>query len=153
MVVFGFTATGAFVSVSGGAVSVGSDGSFQEEVALTPGANVIEVIATDVVGNRESRLLAVTYSPIPPQPFLLLIIEPEDQSIVSDGTVTLSGRTGPEAVVTVRGVGVTVDDLGLFSTMLTLNVGPNIIDVLATNTDGRVLSAVIAVIYRPQETP
>ena len=33
--------------------------------------------------------------------------------------------------------------------MVTLAQGPNIIDVVATSPEGEVLSAVIAVIYRP----
>jgi hypothetical protein len=80
---------------------------------------------------------------------LLVITEPQDQSIVSVRNLRLSGRTGPEAIVSVNGVSVNVDTLGLFSTIVTLEPGPNIIDVVATNDDGRGLSTVIAVIYRP----
>jgi len=149
VVVHGVTSPGALVHIGGVTAEVGNDGRFQAEVALRPGINIIWIVATDSMGNRESRDLAVTSLALPPQPFLLLVTEPEDQSIVSEQLVRLSGRTGPEAIASVNGVSVSVDELGFFSTTVTLEPGPNIIDVVATDTDGRVLSAVIAVIYRP----
>ena len=120
------------------------------EAALTQGANAINVTATDQAGNRKSIDLTVTYLAPAPLPFVLIITEPADQSVVTEATVKLSGRTGPEAIVTVRGVSILVDELGIFSTVLTVEAGPNIIDVVAANNDGRILSAVIAVIYRPR---
>jgi len=39
--------------------------------------------------------------------------------------------------------------VGNFSTLVALEPGPNIIDVVSTNSDGQVMSAVTAVIYRP----
>jgi len=149
VVVHGITTPGASVSIEGLAALVGDDGRFQEAVTLTPGINDIRVVATDSKGNRESKALRVTSLALPPQPFLLFVTEPEDQSIVSQGSIRLSGRTGPEAITSINGVSVPVDELGFFSTILTLEPGPNIIDVVATNNDGRVLSTVIAVIYRP----
>ena len=149
VVVHGVTAPGALVHIGGVATEVANDGRFQAEVPLAPGINTIKIVATDSEGNRESRDLAVTSLALPPQPFLLLVTEPEDQSIVSAEVVRLSGRTGPDAIASVNGVSVSVDELGFFSTTVTLEPGPNIIDVVATDSDGRVLSKVIAVIYRP----
>ena len=149
VVVHGITSPGAEVSINGRVAQVDRDGIFQAEVPLSPGTNAIEVTATDSTGNVKEQVLTVTSLALPPLPFLLLITEPEDQSVVSDSTVRLSGRTGPEAVVSVNGVSVPVDLLGIFSTTVTLEPGPNIIDVVATDTDGRVLSAVIAIIFRP----
>ena len=83
------------------------------------------------------------------QPFLLLIMQPVDQSVVSDNPIPLSGRTVTDAVVSVNGANVPVDDLGVFSTRVILEEGPNIIEVVATDTEGRVLSSIIAVIFRP----
>ena len=149
VVVHGITTPGASVRIEDLTAAVGEDGRFQEEIILTPGVNVIQVVATDSKGNRESEALRVISLALPPQPFLLFVTEPEDQSIVSEGSIRLSGRTGPEAIASINGVSVPVDELGFFSTVLILEPGPNIIDVVATNNDGRVLSTVIAVIYRP----
>ena len=148
-VVHGVTSPGELVQIEGVSVAVDPDGRFQAEVPLAPGINTIRIVATDALGNRENRELAVTSLALPPQPFLLLITEPEDQSIVSQAVVRLSGRTGPAAIVSVNGVSVSVDELGFFSTTVTLEPGPNIIDVVATNNDGRILGTVIALIFRP----
>ena len=149
VVVHGVTSPGASLRINNKAVIVAEDGGFKAEVTLTAGANLIEVAATGAEGQRERRFLTVNSLALPPLPFLLLITEPQDQSIVSKRSVRVAGRTGPEAVVSVNGVSVSVDLLGIFTTLVTLDPGPNIIDVVATNTDGRVLSTVIAVIFRP----
>ena len=137
VVVHGIATPGALVHIGGVPADVGSDGRFQAEVKLAPGINTIRVVATDSMDNRETNDLNVTSLALPPQPFLLLVTEPEDQSIVSQKVIRLSGRTGPEAISSVNGVSVSVDELGFFSTTVTLEPGPNIIDVVATDTDGR----------------
>ena len=149
VVVHGVTTPGALVNIAGVRAEVGPEGRFQAEVSLAPGMNTIQVVATDSMDNRESRDLNVTSLALAPQPFLLLVTEPEDQSIVSERLISLSGRSGQDAIVSVNGVSVAVDELGFFSTKVTLEPGPNIIDVVATDADGRILSTVIAVIYRP----
>ena len=149
MVVHGSASAGATVSVNGMAVPLDQDGRFQAQVDLSPGGNVIEVVATDAAGDRRVAVVNVASAVPPPQPFVLLITEPADQSVVSDSTVRVSGRTGTEAVVTVNGVSVLVDEVGIFVADVTLQPGPNLIDVVATDADGRILSAVIAVIHRP----
>ena len=149
VVVHGVSGPDTLVEIQGLAAEVGPEGRFQAEVALSPGINTIRVVATDSSGNQEKVELSITSLALPPLPFLLLITEPEDQSIVREDEVRLSGRTGPEAIVSVNGISIPVDELGFFFTVITLEPGPNIIDVVATNDDGRALSTVIAVIYRP----
>ncbi len=147
VVVHGTTSPGATLSINGEVATVDGNGRFTVEVTLSSGTNEIEVIATDARGTRNSEVITVTL--LLPQPLFLLVTEPEDQSLVSDSIVRLSGRTIPGVVVSVNGVSVSVDELGIFSTTVTLEPGPNIIGVVATSVDGQVESAVIAVIYRP----
>ena len=130
-------------------VSVGSDGSFKVEVPLLAGPNIIEVVATRSDGKQERRVLELISASPTSSPFLLVITEPQDQSILHARVIPLSGRTGPQGIVSVNGVGVSVDRQGAFSTSIILEEGPNIIEVVASNIDGRVLSAIIAVIFRP----
>ena len=149
VVVHGVASLGAQVTINGEPVTVGQDGGFRGEAALSPGVNEIEVVATDAFGSRQVQVLIVTSLALPTLPFVLLITEPADQSVVLSSIIRLSGRTGPEAVVSVNGVSLPLDVLGIFSTIVTLEPGPNIIDVVATNNDGQIMSAVIAVIFRP----
>ena len=61
----------------------------------------------------------------------------------------LAGRTAAGGIVSVNGVSTPVDGLGIFTTTVALEPGPNIIDVVATSPEGEVQSSVVAVIYRP----
>ena len=149
VVVHGVTDPEATVTVNGQAALVNRDGGFQIAADLSPGENTIQVVAGDSGGNQNTVVLVVTSLAFPPQPFLLLVTEPPDQSIVFNNPVRLSGRTRSEAVVSVNGVWVPVDSLGIFTTMVNLEPGPNIVDVVATNNDGQVLSSVVATIFRP----
>lgn len=151
VVVFGLTSPGASVIVADSPATVDPNGGFRAEAELSPGVNTIEVVASDGAGNEESATIRVTSLALPPQPFLLLITEPQNQSIVTNSNLRLTGRTGPLAIVSVNGVSVEVDPFGTFATVVTLEAGPNIIDVVATNDDGQVLSTVVAVIYRPTQ--
>ena len=149
VVVHGRTAPGATVTVGGVSTVADRDGRFQIEVRLEPGANRIEVVASDGAGRSVSTTRTVTFEVRTSTAFFLLVTQPEDQSIVSAGRQPVSGRTAPDAIVSVNGVGVEVDAAGAFSTTVTLEQGPNIIEVVGTSADGRVLSAVLAVIFRP----
>ena len=149
VVVYGFASVGAQVSINGKAIEMDGNGRFQAEVELSPGVNSIEVVALGMENAKEIGILTITSLVLPPQPFFLLITQPEDQSIVSQSAILLAGRTSPAAVVSVNGVSLPVDAIGIFSTTVKLDIGPNIIDVVATDADGEVLSTVIAIIYRP----
>ena len=153
VVVRGITQFGAAVSINDVPVILENNGeqrvAFRGSVPLVLGENEIMVVASDNLGNQSTRVLTVKSIAPPPLPFLLVITEPRYHSIVSTGIIRLSGRTGPEAVISVNGVSSPIDLVGNFSTLVALEPGPNIIDVVATNSDGQVMSAVAAVIYRP----
>ena len=153
VVVRGITQSGAAVTINGVPAILEGNGkqgiAFRGYVPLALGENEIMVVASDNLGNQSTRVLTVKSIAPPPLPFLLVITEPRDLSIVSTGIIRLSGRTGPEAVISVNGVSSPIDLVGNFSTLVALEPGPNIIDVVSTNSDGQVMSAVAAVIYRP----
>ncbi len=149
VVVFGRTAPGATVTVGSVSIVADRDGRFQLEVRLEPGENRIEVVASDGAGRSLSTTRIVTFEVQAPTAFFLLVTEPADQSIVSASRQPLAGRTAADAIVSVNGVGVEVDVAGAFTTTVTLEPGPNLIEVVGTSPDGRVLSAVLAVIFRP----
>ena len=136
VVVFGNASPGSRVTVAGQVVALERDGRFQAEVEVSPGPNTIEVVAETASGERLTETLTVNGLETPSQPFNLVITSPTDQSIVSSGTVPVSGRTTPDAVVTVNGVSIAVDEIGIFSTTVTLEEGPNLIEVVATGGEG-----------------
>ena len=61
--VMGRTTPGAIVSVNGELAEVDEGGNFTMMVVLEEGPNIIEVIASDLEGNEESRTLVIMYVP------------------------------------------------------------------------------------------
>ena len=59
----GRTIPRAVVSVNGELVEVEQEGNFTTMVVLEEGPNTIEVIASDLEGNEESRILVIIYVP------------------------------------------------------------------------------------------
>ena len=149
VVVHGFAAAGAQVEVNGQAVELDDEGRFRQAVGLSPGVNGIDVAAVAADGQRADLTLTVISLALPPQPFFLLITQPENQSVAAQPSIPLAGRTTPGTVVSVNGISLSVDAAGVFSTTVTLEAGPNIIDVAATGAGGETLRETLAVIYRP----
>ena len=61
--VIGITSPGAVVSVNGELAELDGEGNFTMMVVLKEGPNIIEVIASDLEGNQESRTLVIMYVP------------------------------------------------------------------------------------------
>ena len=149
VVVHGYAHMDAKVQINDMSVPLDETGRFSRLVDLSPGFNTITVEAEIPDGETESATISVVSLLLPPQPFFLIITEPLDQTFAVHPTIPLVGRTTAGTVITVNGVAVPVDVSGVFSTTVTLEAGPNIIEVLGTSTDGEELDALVAVIYRP----
>ena len=143
--VYGQTAPGASVVVSGVETEVDAQGGFRTEVPLQPNENMVVIVASNEDGEVKRISRSVTSLALP---FLLLITEPENESIVFSPALPLSGRTGPNAIVSINGRSVPVDRFGYFSSTVQLDEGPNVVDVVATDVDGETFSKVLAVIFR-----
>ena len=149
VVVHGYAHMDTAVQINDMPVPLDDTGRFSQLVDLSPGFNTITVEAEIPDGETESATISVVSLLLPPQPFFLIITEPLDQTFAVHPTIPLVGRTTAGTVITVNGVAVPVDVSGVFSTTITLEPGPNIIEVLGTSTDGEELDALVAVIYRP----
>ena len=146
MTIQGVTSLGASVSVRGRAVAAGEEGRFRLIVPLAPGVNVLEVFAINPDGQRQGRTLTVTYLPL--EPFFLTITQPDVQDrTVTQSSIRLWGRTASDATVAVNGIAIPVDQLGIFSTTVSLGPGRNSIVVVATSMTGEVLRETLIVTY------
>jgi hypothetical protein len=90
-------------------------------------------------------------SPIPtPAAPPLDVLEPADESVVSAATVNVIGSTLPGVVVSVSVDGVVevaiADSAGDFAVTVPLESGPNYIEVVASNVEGRETIVVLTVI-------
>lgn len=146
--VMGITSVDAAVAVNGIPVEVSADGSFQLDLDLEMGVNLIEVVATNLSGETAFQEAVVFFiSTAAGLPFTLFY--PPDGLVVSDPDIPVIGGTRPEAVVGVNGIPVDINSLGIFSTTVTLEEGGNFIEVLATDIDGSVRFQTVAVFYIP----
>ena len=144
--VVGNTTSGVAITVNGLQVDVRSDGSFQHDVGLGEGANLVKVIATAPTGETVSREVDVFFtSTAAGLPFT--VFYPPDGLATSDPTITVVGGTRPDAVVGVNGTPVDMNAFGIFSSTIPLEEGGNFIEVVATDINGNVRFQTIAVFY------
>ncbi|MGY8881241.1 MAG: DUF4382 domain-containing protein [Dehalococcoidia bacterium] len=82
--------------------------------------------------------------------FFLHIAEPEDlEAIVTTDTFDIVGRTAVDAFVSVNDEFPDVAIDGTFTSTVTLDEGPNVIEVVASTSAGEESSIVILIIYEP----
>jgi len=88
-----------------------------------------------------------------PSALFLELTQPADGAEVSTSPINVTGKTIPSAVVSVsvddKLEMADVDQNGDFSIAVTLEEGPNFIEVIASDQQGNDKSASIAVIYIP----
>lgn len=88
-------------------------------------------------------------TPIPEPEFFLTVTEPTDNSIINANKAEVRGRTSPGAVVSVNGELAEVDGKGNFTTLVVLEEGPNLIEVIASDLEGNEESRTLVIIYVP----
>jgi len=126
-------------------------------MAIGPALMVLGVIlagcsraAIPTPGPAPTATPAAVHAPAPqgaPATFFLEIATPKDEIVVREATVEVRGRTAPDAVVSINGQPVEVDGSGNFSGMVSLENGPNSIEVIASDFRGNQQSRVISLVY------
>ncbi len=122
-------------SVKSAEVQVAEDGQFAHELALTEGTNELSIFGVDEALNESLKTrsyLIVRDSEAP----ILDIIEPKDGSVIElkkNRTLTIKGKTEPEAKVTINDRLVLADKEGNFSTNYYLAEGKNELKFTATD--------------------
>ncbi len=140
--------SGSEIGINGLPVEVLEDGTFQRDLTLIDGVNLIEVMASGPGGQTTSRQLVVFYvSPTAGLPFTLLY--PPDGLTVFQPEVNVLGVTTLDAIVGVNQIPVEVNSLGVFSASVTLEEGANLVEVVATNIQGNIRFQTVAVFYTP----
>ncbi len=120
------------LDINGVPVELGEEGTFRRDLPLREGVNLLEVVASSSSGRTKSEQLVVfVVSPIAALPFSL--VYPMDGVQVDSQTIPVVGVTRPDTVVGVNGLPVEVNELGIFSTLVELIPGDNLIEVVATD--------------------
>jgi hypothetical protein len=63
IIIRGQTSPAAILSINALIVQVDANGNFEAEIRLNPGANIIEVVASDLDGHQINRVVAVVSLP------------------------------------------------------------------------------------------
>ncbi len=90
-----------------------------------------------------------TETPVATFGLFLEVIGLDEESVVRGDSLKLTGVTSPDAVLSVNGVIIPLDDDGRFEVNLTLVPGPNLLEVVTSDLDGNMESKVITVISLP----
>ena len=122
-------------------------------VAPTPTAVPPAPTPTPIVTPEATAIPGPTSTPaiaseIPTGLFLKITNLPKE-SVVRTGTISISGLTTPDALVSVNGVLVNVDGDGAFKATVSLQQEPNLIEIVASDFQGNKVSAVLTIIYIP----
>jgi len=84
-----------------------------------------------------------------PTPLFLTIVAPANETIVDVNTVAIQGQTLAGAMVSINGESADVDSSGNFSLPVTLDEGPNVFDIIASDQAGDQATAQLIVYYAP----
>jgi outer membrane protein assembly factor BamB len=134
-----------------GEVAPERDGSYELEVELVEGENVLEAVATNHAGSTASEPLTLWLDTTGP----VLEWTPEDGEGFLEDTITVAGTAQDEpagvASVEVNGAQVAVDDDGAWSTQVTIDEDGTELTVVATDTLGNVTVETRTVAFVPLE--
>jgi flagellar hook assembly protein FlgD len=145
----GTAPAGVTLKINNQNVPVASDGSFGYELLLDEGQQVIQITATDDVGNVTTLERFINVKTSGP-PLELGIVE---GASFSDPQIQVTGRTSPGAQVTVNRKPVTVGSLGDFQTMVDLTEGANLIEFTALDQAGNATNVTRRVRYETAAAP
>ncbi len=137
---------GVQVRVNGKTVNVAEDGSFNVDVVLEEGENIIRIEAVDAVGNVSVEERRVYLRTQPPQ---LALTNVQDGMTVREPSIIVIGRAEPGVSVWVNGRQVAVDAQGGFQAPVELIAGENVIRVEAVDKAGNSATLVRRVLYEP----
>jgi hypothetical protein len=133
--VAGVVPAGTSLKINGQEATVAEDGQFEREVILQEGDNVLNLAATDDVGNVTTQEIVVHRKTIPPP----LELNIQDGETFQRAEVQLIGKTEAGATILVGGQAVTVSPVGEFQTTVSLIDGENLLEVVAQDQANNVI--------------
>jgi hypothetical protein len=93
--------------------------------------------------------LAVSDAPTPAANFKIALDTPRDGDTTNASPLQVTGLTAPNAVVSVNDVVGVASSEGRFSLTVPLQVGPNVLEVIASQPNGQEAFVIVTVLYQP----
>ncbi|MEX0621710.1 MAG: Ig-like domain-containing protein [Candidatus Woykebacteria bacterium] len=115
------------------------------DVSLKDGLNLIKIIATDAFGESKDEKVLITFDNTKPQ---LEVTTPKSNQSFPAGTKSISvkGKTEPDAIVLVNSVQAITDPEGGFSYVLQVKSGQNKINIQSTDEAGNIANIKLTVL-------
>ena len=128
-----------------------NSGTFSFNVSLENDINTFAALAVDQAGNQSQKTedYQITFDNKEPQ---IEISSPSDGSTFYGSTqrqITISGKTEPEASVTINDRIISVDDEGIFQYTTTLNEGSNNFNVKSLDKAGNFVEKSLTLNFSP----
>ena len=79
----------------------------------------------------------------------LQVLSPQDEAVVNTPQVDVIGSAPTGAVISVNDEILIVGDDGQFKTTVSLDEGPNLIEIIASDNDGNEMSLLLTITYEP----
>jgi hypothetical protein len=77
------------------------------------------------------------------------LLEPQDETTVRTSVISVRGQAPADTVVTVNDDILVVGSDAKFETQVTLDEGPNVVEIVASDTNGDEVSFNVTVTYQP----
>jgi|GEM_PF-5593448 hypothetical protein len=131
----------ALAGLAVGVTMISGGGSDSEQIVQSESSSTPVTESTDVDTNTTvTEASADLY---------LNVTSPADQSVSDSLVVDVTGKTLSTAIVSVNGKMASVDATGAFAATVSLENGPNFIEVVASTVGGAEISEILSVIYIP----
>jgi len=104
-----------------------------------------EVIPTTDIQPTPTLITA----PEPSGTLWLQVLSPQDEAVVNTPQVDVIGSAPAGAVISVNDEILIVGDDGQFKTTVSLDEGPNLIEIIASDDNGNETSLILTIIYEP----
>ena len=129
-------------------VSCGGGSQQSDTPAPLATGNDTSAVATTAPTATPISPISPTISPTPtPTPLFLRVITPLDESVLTTKEIDISGQTLPTAIASINGILTNVNSEGDFSSVVTLDEGPNIFEVVVSDIRGKEVGMILTVIY------
>jgi Glucodextranase, domain B len=93
--------------------------------------------------------LALPNTPTPAATFPLTVTAPHDGETTNTSPLLVSGVTAPGAIVSVNDVVGVANVEGRFDLMVPLQAGPNVLEIIASQSNGQQAFMIVTVMYQP----
>ncbi len=114
-----------------------------------PDVPIFELPTPVVVVPDVPPTLALPNTPTPAANFRIALDTPHDGATTNTSPLLVTGTTVPNAVISVNDVVGVANGEGRFSLTVPLQAGPNVLEVIASQSNGQEAFVIVTVMYQP----